>query len=73
MPYLIVFLPLIGAILGYSLKVLGDRFTEVITTAFLFLSGILSIIIFYNLYIPRAQFRCKKLISIKVQIKIKML
>ncbi|MDB9795912.1 NADH-quinone oxidoreductase subunit L, partial [Pelagibacteraceae bacterium] len=48
MPYLIVFLPLIGAILGYSLKVLGDRFTEVITTAFLFLSGILSIIIFYN-------------------------
>jgi NADH-quinone oxidoreductase subunit L len=48
MPYLIVFLPLIGALLGYSLKSLGDRYSEVITTAFLFLSAILSIIIFYN-------------------------
>jgi NADH-quinone oxidoreductase subunit L len=48
MPYLIVFLPLIGALLGYSLKSLGDRCSEVITTAFLFLSAILSIIIFYN-------------------------
>jgi NADH-quinone oxidoreductase subunit L len=48
MPYLIVFLPLIGAILGYSLKPLGDRYTEVITTTFLFLSTFLSIVIFYN-------------------------
>jgi len=48
MSYLIVFLPLIGAILGYSLKSLGDRYSEVITTTFLFLSAILSIIIFYN-------------------------
>ena len=48
MYYLIVFLPLIGAILGYSLKFLGDRYTEVITTVFLFLSAFLSIIIFYN-------------------------
>jgi NADH-quinone oxidoreductase subunit L len=48
MSYLIIFLPLIGAILGYSIKALGDRYTEVITTTFLFLSAILSIIIFYN-------------------------
>ena len=47
MPYLIVFLPLIGAFLGYSLKFLGDRYTEVITTIFLFLSAIFSIVIFY--------------------------
>ena len=48
MPYLIIFLPLIGAILGYSLKSLGDRYTEVIATTFLFLSAIFSVIIFYN-------------------------
>ena len=48
MSYLIVFLPLIGAILGYGLKFFGDRYSEVITTSFLFLSAILSIIIFYN-------------------------
>jgi NADH-quinone oxidoreductase subunit L len=48
MSYLIVFLPLMGAILGYSFKSLGDRYSEVVTTTFLFLSAILSIIIFYN-------------------------
>jgi len=48
MSYLIVFLPLIGAILGYGLKFFGDRYSEVITTSFLFLSAILSIIIFHN-------------------------
>ena len=48
MSYLIVFLPLIGAGLGYGLKPLGDRYTEVTTTTFLFLSATLSIIIFYK-------------------------
>ena len=48
MSYLIVFLPLIGAILGYSLKFLGDRYSEVITTTFLFLSAIFSTIVFYK-------------------------
>jgi len=48
MSYLIVFLPLIGALLGFSLKSLGDRYSEIITTTFLFISAILSIIIFYN-------------------------
>ena len=48
MSYLVVFLPLIGAVLGYGLKSLGDRYTEVITTTFLFLSASLSVIIFYN-------------------------
>ena len=48
MPYLIVFLPLVGAILGYSIKSFGDRYTETITTTFLFLAAILSLIIFYN-------------------------
>jgi len=48
MSYLVIFLPLMGAILGYSLKFFGDRYTETITTTFLFLAAILSIIIFYN-------------------------
>jgi NADH-quinone oxidoreductase subunit L len=48
MSYSVVFLPLMGAILGFSLKSLGDRYSEIITTTFLFLSAILSIIIFYN-------------------------
>ena len=48
MSYLTVFLPLIGAIIGYSFKFLGDRYSEVITTVFLFLSAVLSIVIFYN-------------------------
>ena len=48
MSYLIVFLPLMGAVLGYGLKSLGDRYSEIITTTFLFLSAILSIIIFYK-------------------------
>ena len=48
MPYLIVFLPLVGAILGYSIKSFGDRYTETITTTFLFLAAILSLIIFYH-------------------------
>jgi len=48
MPYLIVFLPLIGSMLAYSLKSLGDRYSEVTATLFLFLSAILSVIIFYN-------------------------
>ena len=48
MSYLIIFLPLIGSILGYGLKSFGDRYSEIITTAFLFISAILSVIIFYN-------------------------
>jgi len=48
MSYLIVLLPLVGALLGYSLKSLGDGYSEIITTTFLFLSAILSIIVFYN-------------------------
>ena len=48
MSYLVVFLPLAGSILGYSLKFLGDRYSEVITTLFLFISAILSVVIFYN-------------------------
>jgi len=48
MSYLIVFLPLIGAIFGYSLKSMGDKYTEITTTLFLFLSAILSIKFFYN-------------------------
>jgi NADH-quinone oxidoreductase subunit L len=48
MSYLIIFLPLVGAIFGYSLKFLGDRYSEIITTLFLFISAIFSIIIFYK-------------------------
>ena len=59
MSYLIVFLPLIGAVLGYGLKPLGDRYTEVTTTTFLFLSATLSIIIFYKGIIYGEYENCK--------------
>ena len=48
MIYLLVFFPLLGSILGYLVKPLGDRYSEIITTAFVILSAIFSGIIFYN-------------------------
>ena len=48
MPYLLIFFPLLGSILGYSVKFLGDRYSEIITTTLVVSSAIFSCIIFYN-------------------------
>ncbi len=48
MEFILIFSPLLGSILGYSLKKFGDRFSELITSFFVFISAALSIIIFYK-------------------------
>jgi NADH-quinone oxidoreductase subunit L len=48
MPYLLIFFPLLGSILGYSVKSLGDRYSEIITTSLVVISAAFSCIIFYN-------------------------
>ena len=48
MPYITLFLPLLGSIVGYLIKSLGDRYSEILTTLLVILSAIFSIIIFYN-------------------------
>jgi len=47
-PYLLIFSPLLGSILGYFAKPLGDRYSEIITTSLVVISATLSCIIFYN-------------------------
>ncbi len=48
MEYLILFLPLLGSIIGYFGKGLGDKFSVLITSLFISISAILSTIVFYN-------------------------
>ena len=48
MEYALVLLPLIGSLLGYFSKNFGNKFPLFITTFFIFISSILSIIILYN-------------------------
>jgi NADH-quinone oxidoreductase subunit L len=48
MEYAILFLPLVGSVLGYLGKNLLNYFSETITSLFTLVSAILSIIIFYN-------------------------
>ncbi len=48
MEYAVLFLPLIGAIIGYFIKYLSDFFSQLTTTFFVCVTAILSIIIFYN-------------------------
>ena len=48
MPYVLIFFPLLGSILGYSVKSLGDRYSEVITTTLVLISAIISGLVFYN-------------------------
>tara|TARA_B100000945_G_scaffold319898_1_gene328308 strand:- start:255 stop:2162 length:1908 start_codon:yes stop_codon:yes gene_type:complete len=48
MPYIILFLPLLGSVVGYLVKPFGDRYSEILTTSLVILSAIFSIIIFYN-------------------------
>ena len=49
MEYLILFLPLLGAIIsGFFGKLLGDRSCEIITSLFVSISALLSLVIFYR-------------------------
>ena len=48
MAYLIILLPLLGSLLGYYSKPLGDRFSEIIPTLFVIASAVLSAIVFYR-------------------------
>tara|TARA_B100001540_G_C15803673_1_gene641063 strand:+ start:1014 stop:2921 length:1908 start_codon:yes stop_codon:yes gene_type:complete len=48
MEYAVLFLPLLGSILGYFGKSLGNFFSEIATSFFVTASAILSIVIFYN-------------------------
>ena len=48
MEYAVLFLPLLGSIIGYFGRRLGNFFSELATCFFVCASGILSIIIFYN-------------------------
>ena len=49
MEYAVLFLPLFAAIIsGFFGKIIGDRFSEIITSTFISISSILSIIIFYK-------------------------
>ena len=52
MEHIIIFLPLLGAALsGFFGKLIGDRNSEILTSIFVSISAILSIIIFYNVVI----------------------
>ena len=48
MEYAIVFLPLIGAIFGYLGKSINKFFSEIFTSLLVSISGILSILVFWN-------------------------
>jgi NADH-quinone oxidoreductase subunit L len=48
MEYAIIFLPLVGSIIGYLGKSLIKYFSEIITSLFVSISGVLSIILFWN-------------------------
>ncbi len=48
MEYAIVFLPLLGAIVGYICKSFTKLFSEIVTSIFVSLSAILSLIVFWN-------------------------
>ena len=48
MEYAVIFLPLIGSILGYLGKSIAKLFAEITTSLFTFIAAIISIIIFFN-------------------------
>tara|TARA_Y100001970_G_scaffold250005_1_gene321187 strand:- start:22570 stop:24480 length:1911 start_codon:yes stop_codon:yes gene_type:complete len=48
MEYAILFLPLIGSIIGYLAKYINDFFSQLITTFLVCLTAVLSILLFYN-------------------------
>ena len=49
MEYAILFLPLIASIIsGFFGKLIGDKFSEILTSLFVSISAILSVFIFYK-------------------------
>ena len=48
MGYAIIFLPLVGALIGYFGKSLTKYFSEITTSLFVSISGVLSIILFWE-------------------------
>ena len=48
MQYAIIFLPLIGSIVGYLGKSITKYFSEVITSLFVCISAVLSIVVFFD-------------------------
>ena len=48
MEYAVLFLPLFGAILGYSVKYFGDIYSQLTTCLFVCLTAFISIVLFYN-------------------------
>ena len=48
MEYAIIFLPLVGSIIGYLGRSIIKYFSEVVTSLFVCLSAIFSIIVFWN-------------------------
>ena len=48
MEYAIIFLPLIGSIFGYLGRSINKLFSEIFTSLLVCISGILSIIVFWN-------------------------
>ena len=48
MEYLILFLPLIGSIIsGFFGKLIGDKISQILTSLFVSISAILSLVIFF--------------------------
>ncbi len=48
MEYAIIFLPLIGSIVGYTFKSISKFFSEITTSIFVSISALLSLIVFWN-------------------------
>ena len=49
MEYLILFLPLLAAIIsGFFGKLIGDKFSQIVTSLFVSISAILSVVVFYK-------------------------
>ena len=48
MEYAILFLPLLGSFIGYFGRTLSKSFSEIVTSLFVSISAILSVIVFWN-------------------------
>ena len=49
MEYIVIFLPLLGAFIsGFFGNLIGNKFSQILTSAFVSISAIFSILIFYN-------------------------